>query len=197
MNERTLRFRELRVIGPDAEQIGVIPTRQAIQMAKDAGMDLVVVSPQAQPPVAKIIDYGKYKYQMEKRDKESKRKVQDVKGIKITPRITDHDMEHLAKNAIKFLGEGDKVRVVCQFKQRELAHPVIGLQRQQKFAEMVGAVGVIEKPPSLEGRQMVMILLPSPKKPASNNAKNPNEQNSSKAVQGDGVGEDNPTQVSE
>lgn len=192
MNERCLRFRELRVIAEDGSQVGVIPTRQALALAKEAGLDLVVVSPQAQPPVAKVIDYGKYKYEMEKREKESKRKAQDVKGIKITPRIADHDMEHLARNAVKFLGEGDKVRVVCQFRARELAHAELGIKRHQRFAEMVGEAGVIEKPPSLEGRQMVMILLPNPKKASSNNAKNPNEQDSSKAVQDHGQGQDNP-----
>lgn len=200
INERCLRFRELRVVD-DSGAGGVLSAREALTTAKERGLDLVLVAPNAQPPVAKIVDYGKYKYEQEKREKENKKHKQELKGIKISPRISEHDMGHLVKNALKFLAEGDKVRVVCMFRQRELAHPNIGLAKINKFAEMCGEEAVVERPAVLEGRQMAMILMPKPagkgvpKKDGKNqgeNNENKDQQDSSQEVQDHRVGENHP-----
>ncbi len=200
MNERVLRYRDLRVIGADGEQVGILQSRQALAMAKESGLDLVVVSPQAQPPVAKIIDYGKFKYQTEKREKESKRKQQDVKGIKMRPGTAAHDFEVLVKNATKFLNEGDKVRVVCQFRAREVTHPEIGQRKLLALAERLADISTVERTPTLDGKAMVMVLLPkAPRQPQAkkNNAKDSNEQDSGQAVQDNGVGQDHSAEVGE
>jgi len=158
-------------------------------MAREQGLDLVMVSPTANPPVAKIIDYGKHKYATEKREKESKRKQQDVKGIKISPRIAGNDLNTLMKRAHEFLLDGDKVRVVCQFRAREITHPEIGFQKMIKFAEGLSEVGTMEKAPSLDGKQMIMILLPKPQG-QKKDAKNQDQQDSRKEVQDHGDGQD-------
>lgn len=197
INERLLRFRELRVVNTDGSPLGVIPSREALTTAREQGLDLVLVAATATPPVAKIVDFGKFKYENEKREKENKKHKQELKGIKITPRIAEHDLSHLVKNALKFLDEGDKVRVVCMFRQRELAHPQIGLGKLNRFVEMCGEDAVVERPPSLEGRQMAMILMPKPpgkgtkKDGKEDKRENPDEQDGGKAVQDHGVGEDN------
>lgn len=162
-------------------------------MAREQGLDLVMVSATAVPPVTKIIDYGKHKYQLEKREKENKRKTQDVKGIKMRPHIADNDVQTLLKNARKFLSEGDKVRVMCQFRAREVTHPEIGMAKMLKFAETLNDISIIERPPILEGKQMVMILLPKPVTQKSH-AKDQNKQDSREAVQDHGDGEDNSTE---
>jgi translation initiation factor IF-3 len=159
-------------------------------MAKEQGLDLVMVSATANPPVTKIIDYGKHKYQTEKREKEGKRKTQDVKGIKMSPRIAENDMQTLLKNARKFLGEGDKVRVTCQFRAREVTHPEIGLNKMNRFAEALSETAIVERPPILEGKQMVMILLPKPSTQKSH-AKDQDKQDGREAVQDHGNGQNN------
>lgn len=157
-----LKFRELRVIGSGGEQLGVITSREALDRARDEGLDLVLVAATAQPPVAKITDYGKHKYLEGKLGKDKKPKGQEIKGIKISPRIADHDMEFLAKNARKFIEHGDKVRVTCMFRARELAHPENGRERLDKFAAWLEDVAVVERQPNLDGRQMIMVLNPKP-----------------------------------
>ncbi len=167
-------------------------------MAQDEGLDLVLVAEQADPPVARITDYGKYKYETQKREKENKRKQQDVKGIKMSPRIAEHDMQTQLNNARRFLGEGDKLKVVCQFKQRELAHSRIGLEKMTRFAEALSDIGILERAPTLEGRQMIMTINPKPQKPAGKkDAKDSNQQNGSEEVQDHGDGQDHPTEVGE
>ncbi|MBS1705124.1 MAG: translation initiation factor IF-3 [Armatimonadetes bacterium] len=198
MNERILRFRDVRVVAADGSQMGILQTRQALEMARDQGMDLVMVAESAQPPVVKIVDFGKYKYENEKREKENKRKSLELKGIKMSPRIAEHDMQTLLKNAKKFLEEGHKVRVVCMFRQRELAHSGIGLEKMLRFADQLQEVAVTERAPALEGRQMIMILNPKPGKPAGKkDAKNQDKQNGSEEVQDHGNGEDHSTEVGE
>lgn len=162
INERCLRFRDVRLIGENNEQVGIVQSRQALAMAKEAGLDLVMVSESANPPVCRIIDYGKHKYETEKLKKENKRKVQDVKGIKMRPGTASHDLETLERNARRFLAEGHKVKVTCQFRRRETSHPEIGLGKMQKFADALADVATAERTPRLDGNLMTMTLLPKP-----------------------------------
>ena len=137
-------------------------SREALERARDEGLDLVLIAPNAQPPVAKITDYGKHKYLEGKQGKYKKPKGQELKGIKISPRIAEHDMQFLAKNARRFLEHGDKVKVTCLFKARELAHPELGRERLKKFADLLEDIGNVEREPNLDGRQMIMVLMPKP-----------------------------------
>lgn len=188
-----MRFRDVRVIGPEGEQLGILQSRQALNMARELGLDLVMVSPTAQPPVCKIIDHGKYKYLTEKQAKENKKVKQDVKGIKMRPGTAANDLATLMRNAQKFLEEGHKVKVTCQFRAREVTHPEIGLQKMQKFAADLADVAVVERPPALDGRLMIMILLPKPAaKQPKKNAKDQDQQDGGQAVQDNGVGKDHP-----
>lgn len=171
-------------------------------MAKDAGLDLVMVAPNAQPPVCRILDYGKFKYLTEKQKKESKSKSQDVKGIKISPRIAEHDIQTALKKTIQFLSEGHKVKITCQFRAREVTHPELGMNKLMKMAEQVKDLAVVERTPSMEGRLMIMILVPKPgvaekaeKKKKDGKAENP--QDGSEALQGDGIGKDHAPEVGE
>lgn len=188
--------RDVRVIGPDGGQLGIMQSRQALSTAQEMGLDLVMVAPAAQPPVCRIIDYGKFKYEAQKLQKDSKKKQQDVKGIKLRPNTAEHDLNTLARNARRFLEEGDKVRVVCQFRAREITHPEIGLNKMKMFAEKLADVSMIEKPPTLDGRQMIMVLNPKSgqKKDAKKDAEAENQQNGRQAVQDHGQGEDHPAQ---
>lgn len=164
-------------------------------MAREQGLDLVMVSPTATPPVCKIIDYGKHKYQTEKQNKESKRKQQDLKGIKMRPGTASHDLETLLRNAKKFLEEGHKVKVTCQFRAREVTHPEIGLRKMNSFAEQLSEIAVVERPPSLDGKLMIMILLPKPSTGSKKHAKDQDKQDSGEALQSDRIGENHPPEV--
>lgn len=188
INARVLRFPDIRLIGTNGEQVGIVQSRKALQMAEEAGLDLVLVAPNAQPPVCRIIDYGKYKYEQQKLAKENKhkRKVQDVKGIKLRPGTAGHDLQVLLKNTRKFLEEGDKVRFLVQFRAREVAHPQIALEKLQWFLQELGDSVVVDKPAGLEGKQMTMVVSPNKKagKPkAQKDGKAQNVQDSGKAVQ--------------
>lgn len=163
INRRLLKFPELRVIDSEGKLLGVVTSRNALNQAQDEGLDLILITATATPPVAKIADYGKYKYMEKKAGKDKKPKVQEVKGIKLSPRIADHDMGFLSTNARKFIGHGDKVKVVCQFRQRELTHPELGKEKLEKFAASLADVANVERTPHLEGRQMIMILNPKHK----------------------------------
>jgi len=163
MNER-IRHPQIRVIGEDGEQLGILASRDALAMAREKGLDLIEVAPQAQPPVCRIIDYGKYKYEQAKKDRESskKHKQSDLKGIKMFPHIDQHDFDVKVRSALKFLQEGDKVKVTVAFKGREITHPEFGrLQMDKIIAAAAEVGGQVEKPPLMEGRQMTMILSPS------------------------------------
>jgi len=175
MNER-IRYPEVRVIDDDGGQLGVLNTREALSIARSRGLDLIEVAPQAQPPVCKIIDYGKFKYEQAKRERESakKHKQSELKGIKMFPHIDAHDFEIKVRSAIKFLQDGDKVKVTIAFKGREITHPEFGRQQMEKIVQAANEVGAnVEKPPAMEGRQMIMILSPKssagvkPTKPAA------------------------------
>lgn len=159
----------------------MIPSREALNRAREEGFDLVLVAATAQPPVAKITDYGKHKYLEGKQGRDKKPKGQETKGIKMSPRIAEHDMEFLAKNARKFLEHGDKVRVTCMFRQRELTHPENGKKRLDAFAAVLEDCSVVERQPQLDGRQMIMILNPKPGA-KKKDAKNSDEQDGGEAV---------------
>ena len=162
MNDR-IRYPEIRVIGDDGSQLGVMASREALAIARSKGLDLIEVAPQAQPPVCKIIDYGKFKYEQAKRDKDAakKHKQSDLKGIKMFPHIDQHDFDVKLRSALKFLQDGDKVKVTIAFKGREITHPEFGRQQMEKIIASANEIGaLVEKPPALEGRQMTMILSP-------------------------------------
>ena len=186
INERCLRIREVRVVDADGQNIGVMPTREALATAKEQGLDLVMISPSADPPVCRIIDYGKHKYTTEKQQKEAKtkKKSHEIKGIKFRPNTSEYDLGHLLKNAAKFVEEGHKLKVLCQFRAREVAHPEIGRRKMEYFANQLGDSVLIEKAPSLDGKMMVMILAPKPYRGSSTHGKNEtqDEQDSSKAI---------------
>lgn len=142
--------------------IGVVSIREALRAAEEAGLDLVEISPNAEPPVCKVLDYGKYKYEQQKKAAEArkKQKVVDMKEIQIRPMIGDHDYEVKLKAAKRFLEDGDKVKVVLRFRGREMAHTEIGMNLLKKMIEDIGAVGKVEAEPKMEGRQMMMVIGP-------------------------------------
>lgn len=158
-----IRVREVRLVGADGEQVGVVSKNEAMDKAEEAGLDLVCVSPKANPPVCKIIDYGKYKYEEEKKAKEARKKQSTitVKEIRMSPNIDQHDLETKAKNAIKFLKSGDRVKVTIRFRGREMAHQNLGNDVLNNFADMVKDFGQVDKRPKMEGRNMSMFLSPS------------------------------------
>ena len=150
------------MIGPEGEQIGVLPFAAALQRAQEANLDLVEVAPQAQPPVVKIMDYGRYKYEQDKRDRQAHRKQRggDLKGMRLTPHIGEHDFQVKAQAVHEFLKQGNKVRVALWFRGRQVAYPKVGETLLQRLAQAVADVGAVESPPRLEGRNMIMVLAP-------------------------------------
>lgn len=178
-----LKYRDVRVIGSDNEQLGIMQSRQALNLAREEGLDLVMVSPTAQPPVVRIIDFGKHKYLEGKLGKDKKSKQQEVKGIKISPRIAEHDLQVGIKKAHEFLEEGHKVKVTCMFKAREVTHPELGRKKLDMFAQAVVDYGIVERIPTLDGRLMIMVLNPKPGVVKKKDAKDQNKQDGGKAVQ--------------
>ena len=152
----------MRVIDEAGQPLGILNVRDALTLAQEKGLDLIEVAPQAQPPVCRIMDYGKYKYEQGKREREQhkKQKQQEVKGIKMRPVTAEHDFQVRVKHTLEFLEDGDKVKVTVQFKAREITHPEIGRRLMEKMIEAVGDRAVIEKPPSIEGKMLTMILSP-------------------------------------
>lgn len=161
MNHR-IRVPEVRVVGAEGDQLGVMETRQALRLAQEQGMDLVEIAPNAQPPVCRILDYGKYKYDQAKKQKEAKKKAHtvDIKGIRMRYGTEAHDLEYRVKDARRFLEEGDKVQVTLIFRGREMSHPEIAKAQMEKLSAAVADVAVVERPPSIEGRRMTMLLAP-------------------------------------
>ena len=157
-----IRDREVRVIDSDGSQLGIMATSEALNLAAEKKLDLVNVAPSAKPPVCKILDYGKYRYEMQKKEKEAKKKqkVTQVKEIRVSTFIAKHDLQVKANNAAKFLKEGDKVKVSLRFRGREKGYANVGEEVMKTFADAIAEVGVIEKKPMLEGRSMIMILAP-------------------------------------
>ncbi len=161
MNER-IRVSEIRLIGADGENVGVVPPSVGLQMAQDAGLDLVEISPNAVPPVCKVMDLGKFKYEQQKREAEArkKQKIIEIKEIKFRPGTDTHDYDVKMRSVMKFLEEGDKVKVTLRFRGREMAHQDLGLELLNRVRNDVGEAGKIESMPKLEGRQMVMMIAP-------------------------------------
>ncbi len=163
INEQ-IRAREVRLIDEAGAQLGIVNLREALRIAAEKNLDLVNVAPTAKPPVCRIMDYGKYKYEQSKREKEARKhqKVVSIKEIRMTPNIEQHDFDTKVKAAIKFLQEGDKVKAAVRFRGREITHPGIGQAVLEKLAKQVEAYGVLERSPRLEGRSMIIILNPKP-----------------------------------
>lgn len=157
-----IRAREVRVIDEDGTQLGIMQIRDARRVAEEKELDLVNVAPTARPPVCRIMDYGKFKYEQSKKEKEARKnqKVVLLKEVRMTPNIEDHDFQVKLKNVLKFLDEGDKVKVSVRFRGREITHSSIGQQVLMRLAQAAGEKAVVERFPKLEGRSMVMILAP-------------------------------------
>lgn len=172
-NER-IRVREVRVIDEEGEQLGILPTRQALDIARERGLDLVEVAPNAIPPVCRLMDYGKYRYEQSRKDRESRKhqKTTELKEVRIKPKIDEHDLATKSRQAQRFLEEGDKVKLTVMFRGREMAHPDIGRDLLLQLADQVGAVALVEQTPRLEGRNMTMMLTPK-KAPAPSGGSSP------------------------
>ncbi|HHV35515.1 MAG TPA: translation initiation factor IF-3 [Syntrophomonadaceae bacterium] len=157
-----IRVREARVIDSNGQQLGIIPVREGMRIAADQGLDLVEVAPQAKPPVCRIMDYGKYKYQQSKRERDARKKqrVINVKEVKMRPRIEEHDFQVKVRNARRFLNDGDKVKVTLMFRGREITHAALGRDLCMKFYKELENLAAMEKVPKVEGRNMIMVLVP-------------------------------------
>ena len=155
-----IRDKEVRVIAENGDQVGVMPVKEAIKLAQEAELDLVKIAPKAQPPVCKIIDYGKYRYELARKEKEAKKKQKtvEVKEVRISPNIDTNDLNTKVNNAKKFIAKGNKVKVTLRFRGREMAHMQQSKHILDDFAEMLAEVAVVEKPAKLEGRSMSMVL---------------------------------------
>lgn len=161
INEQ-IRAKEIRLIDSDGGQVGIVPTKKALELAENKQLDLVMIAPQAKPPVCKIMDYSKFMYEESKREKEARKnqRIVSMKEIRFSPKIEEHDLDVKAKNAEKFLKDGDRVKVTVRFRGREADYSHLGRNLLQRFAEKLSGVGDIEKQPKLEGRNMMMFLKP-------------------------------------
>ena len=159
INEQ-IRDREVRLIGEDGEQLGIMSSREAMKLAAEANLDLVKIAPTAKPPVCKIIDYGKYKYEQARKEKEAKKKQKtvEVKEVRLSPNIDTNDLNTKINNAKKFISKGNKVKVTLRFRGREMAHVQQSKHILDDFAETLADVAVVEKPAKMEGRAMSMVL---------------------------------------
>lgn len=164
MINEEIRDREVRLVDTDGSQLGVVPIDKAQQLAMDKNLDLVKIAPQAKPPVCKIMDYGKFRFEQAKKEKESRKnqKVIDIKEVRLSPSIDTHDFETKMNNAVKFLKGGDKVKVTVRFRGREVHHSSLGVQLLNKVEEYLAEYGTVEKKPKLEGRNMAMFFAPKP-----------------------------------
>lgn len=154
--------RSVRLIDADGENVGVVAIREAMDLAVTAGLDLVEISPNADPPVCKILDYGKFKYEIQKKKNEAKKKqkVIDVKEVKLRPNIDEHDYDVKMRNMRRFLDEGDKVKVTLRFRGREMAHQDLGMNVLDRVREALSDLAKVEQFPKMEGRQMIMVMAP-------------------------------------
>ncbi|MEO1639272.1 MAG: translation initiation factor IF-3 [Pseudomonadota bacterium] len=161
INDR-IRAPEIRLIGAEGENIGVVSPDRAMGLAEDAGLDLVEISPNANPPVCKIMDYGKYKYETQKKEAEARKKQKtiEIKEIKFRPNTDNHDYDVKMKNVFKFLENGDKVKITLRFRGREMAHQELGRELLERVAEDTKEHGKVENFPKMEGRQMIMLIGP-------------------------------------
>ena len=153
---------QVRLVGPDGEMIGIVSAREAMARAEDTGFDLVEISPNADPPVCKLLDFGKFKYEQQKKKNEArkKQKIIEVKEIKLRPNIDDHDYDVKMRAATNFLDEGDKVKVTMRFRGREMMHQDLGMNVLMRVKDQLDPLAKVEQTPQLEGRQMTMVLAP-------------------------------------
>ena len=175
-----IHVREVRLTGADGEQLGIVQTRDALKMAEDAHLDLVEVAPHARPPVCKIMNYGKFRYEQQKRDKETRKKQKTIvmKEVKLRPGIEEHDLEVKVKAITKFIAEGSKVKVTIMFRGREVSHPEIAQSILNSIVEKIDCV--VERPPKIEGKNMMMIVTG---KKVKTNAKDQDTPRSSQTIQ--------------
>ena len=159
INEQ-IRDKEVRLIGEDGEQLGIVSSRDALKMAEEAGLDLVKIAPTAKPPVCKIVDYGKYRYEQARKEKDAKKKqkIVELKEIRLSPNIEANDLDTKMNAAKKFLAKGDKVKITLRFRGREMAHMNSSKHILDDFAEALADVAVVEKAPKIEGRSISMVL---------------------------------------
>ena len=160
INEQ-IRDREIRLIGEDGEQLGIMSARDAMKLAREANLDLVKIAPTAKPPVCKIIDYGKYRYEQARKEKEARKKQKtiEVKEVRLSPNIDTNDLNTKVNQAREFVASGNKVKVAVRFRGRELAHTAVGKTILEDFAQKLSDIAVIDKPAKLEGKSMVMFLV--------------------------------------
>ncbi|MDE7013320.1 MAG: translation initiation factor IF-3 [Kineothrix sp.] len=159
INEQ-IRDREVRVIGENGEQLGIMPSREAMRLAEEAGLDLVKIAPTAKPPVCKIVDYGKFRYEQARKEKEARKKQKtiEIKEIRLSPNIDTNDLNTKVNSARKFIAKGDKVKITLRFRGREMAHMANSKHILDDFAQALSDIAVIEKAPKVEGRSMTMFL---------------------------------------
>ena len=182
-----IRIREVRVTGANGEQLGIMQTKDALKLAEDQHLDLVEVAPKARPPVCRIMDFGKYRYEQQKRDKEArkKQKVITIKEVKLRPNIEQHDFDVKLKNAQRFIEEGNKVKVTVMFRGRELSHPELGTVILNKMSEALGDTVSVERTAKLEGKNMTMILSPKMQKAKKSSIKGGKESAENKDTSSD------------
>jgi translation initiation factor IF-3 len=180
-----IRIPQVRVVDEEGAQLGIMPTARALEMAQERGLDLVEVAPMAQPPVARFLDFGQYKYELTKREKENKRRQRSVtfKEVRLSPKIGSGDFDTKLHRAIEFLEEGDRIKVTVRFRGRELTHPEIGRNLIARFVERVGEHGVQERAPLLEGKSM-HITMASTHKPKAHEAPRPDRPAGEPAAEG-------------
>ena len=162
MINEEIRDREVRVVDQNGEQLGVMSSRDALALAEERQLDLVKIAPQARPPVCKLMDYGKYRFEQSKKEREFRKnqKVITVKEVRLSATIEDHDVDVKFKNAVKFLKDGNKVKVTIRFRGRQITHSEIGRQIMTEFAERIKEYGIVDRPPTIEGRNMSMFISP-------------------------------------
>ena len=162
MINEEIRDREVRVVDQDGAQLGIMPTRQALELAEDRQLDLVKIAPNAKPPVCKLMDYGKFRFEQSKKEREIRKnqRVITVKEVRLSATIEEHDIDVKYKSAVKFLQDGDKVKVTIRFRGRQITHSEIGREVMDLFAEKIKEFGIIERRPLIEGRNMTMIIAP-------------------------------------
>jgi len=165
LNER-IRDKEVRLIDDDGSQLGIIATREALQTARDKGLDLFLVQPDANPPVARIMDYGRFKFENEKKSRETKKKhhIVDVKEIKMRYKIEEHDYQVKVRSGQKFLNDGDKIKVLIMLRGREMQHKNLALDLMHKFSNELKDLGIVDREPRIEGKSVIMILSPIPQR---------------------------------
>jgi translation initiation factor IF-3 len=186
-----IRIREVRVIDDEGQQLGVLPTTEALALAQEKGLDLVEVAPAAVPPVCRILDYGQYKYELQKREREAKRKQksQTFKEIRLRVKIDVHDLRTKTRRAGEFLEDGDRVKVTVQFRGREMSHANLGRDLLDRAAEMLTEHGVVERPPLLEGRNMFIVMAPHEKRVEKKGDREPTDGVTPAATNGETIGE--------